>query len=560
MTAAVTTREVHTTHRRPDTPAAERASRAFEATSGLAPPIVREVQLSPGQPLETGTRSFFERRFGHDFSKVRVHTDHRAAASVRAVGAQAYTLGNDIAFESGQYAPETLGGVHRLAHELVHVVQQDRMGGHEEEPPRIGEPDSASEREAGHAADVVTIGGSPRRLTAPSHQGAVIQRDLGDVLGGGALGGLAGLAIGGLFGGIPALIGLGIGLVGGLIAGAIFGSGPKLKSLGGEWSTDKYDTIKNGNAEVGVDIDLRFSPQPPTNATKIGLTQTATSTSGGAPLAINPTVGARSIPAGQPGAGAHIDQLAQFRNPMYATGATAAGATLANTPTHGQWGQHGWLYKDAAGKEQTQDAHLIDSPQLAVANNSSQIFESAALAIDGAQMGTTYGSVQWGWTRDGSGNFSKLPLKLVSYGLPTAEFQRAAALWNAANTSTGASTIPLPAMSAAQPSAGTEPEHVEAALKVPDYVTAYLILHGQPMGAMLTALSALNKKGLLTTLHLNLMQAKGVDVVRLRTAIEAVLNKEAKFPLSADFNDWLDPAKNPRAAEIAVIKQYLGMN
>jgi len=338
-----------------------------------------------------------------------------------------------------------------------------------------------------------------------------------------------------------------------LVAHAIFGSGgPRLKTLGGEWHTDTYDTIKSGGTDVGVDIDLVFSPQPPVNATKIGLTQTATSTFAGAPHAINPTVGARSIPAGQPGAGAHIDQLAQFRNPMYATGATSPADTLASTPTSKQWGQHGWLYKDAAGKEKKQDAHLIDKPQLAVANNSSQIFESAALAIDGVQAGMTYGSVQWGWTRDGVGNFSKLPLKVVGYGTPTAQFRQAAALWNANPTSTGAATIPLPAMQ-------TESAAIEASLQVPDYATAYLILHTQPMAAMLTTLSDLNARGHLTTLYINLALARGVDVLRLRTAIEAVLHRQNQAPLSPDFNDWLDPAKNPRADEIAAIRHFLGM-
>jgi len=79
------------------------------------------------------------------------------------------------------------------------------------------------------------------------------------------------------------------------------------------------------------------------------------------------------------------------------------------------------------------------------------------------------------------------------------------------------------------------------------------------MAPMLGTLSALNKKGLLTTLHINLMQAKGVDVLRLRTAIEAVLNKENQTPLSTDFNAWLDPATNRNAEEIAAIKQYLGI-
>jgi hypothetical protein len=60
------------------------------------PPIVHEVLRSPGQPLDAATRAFFEPRFGHDFSDVRVHTDARAADSALAVNALAYTVGHDV--------------------------------------------------------------------------------------------------------------------------------------------------------------------------------------------------------------------------------------------------------------------------------------------------------------------------------------------------------------------------------------------------------------------------------------------------------------------------------
>ena len=65
-----------------------------------------------------------ELRFGHDFSRVRVHTDAKAAESARAVNALAYTVGHDMAFGAGQYVPETSEGRQLVAHELAHVVQQ----------------------------------------------------------------------------------------------------------------------------------------------------------------------------------------------------------------------------------------------------------------------------------------------------------------------------------------------------------------------------------------------------------------------------------------------------
>jgi len=77
-----------------------------------------------GQPLPASVRTFFEPRFGHDFSDVRVHTDSRASQSADSVNAIAFTRGSDIVFAEGRYAPETDAGQRLLAHELVHVGQQ----------------------------------------------------------------------------------------------------------------------------------------------------------------------------------------------------------------------------------------------------------------------------------------------------------------------------------------------------------------------------------------------------------------------------------------------------
>ncbi|MDH3976490.1 MAG: DUF4157 domain-containing protein [Deltaproteobacteria bacterium] len=75
--------------------------------------------------MPESTRSFFEPRFGADFSGVRVHTDRNASHLARSVNAKAFTKGRDVVFGSGQYSPESPGGKRLLAHELTHVVQQD---------------------------------------------------------------------------------------------------------------------------------------------------------------------------------------------------------------------------------------------------------------------------------------------------------------------------------------------------------------------------------------------------------------------------------------------------
>lgn len=79
---------------------------------------------SGGQPLPDSVREYFEPRFGCDFSQVRIHADSQATESARVVNAQAYTLGSDIVFGSGQYSPGTIEGRWLVAHELTHVVQQ----------------------------------------------------------------------------------------------------------------------------------------------------------------------------------------------------------------------------------------------------------------------------------------------------------------------------------------------------------------------------------------------------------------------------------------------------
>jgi len=100
------------------------------ASSVTTPTIVQEVLQSPGHPLDTSVRAFFEQRLGHDFGKVRVHIGARAAQSAQSVNALAYTVGNDVVFGSAQNSMGEDAKVPNplLAHELVHVMQQNTGG------------------------------------------------------------------------------------------------------------------------------------------------------------------------------------------------------------------------------------------------------------------------------------------------------------------------------------------------------------------------------------------------------------------------------------------------
>ena len=107
-------------------PQLQRTGADSGAREVAALPIVHEVIHSAGRPLDPSTREFMETRFGYDFSGVRIHTDARAAVLAGAIQARAFAVGQEIVFGAGEFAPETNHGRQLMAHELTHVVQQER--------------------------------------------------------------------------------------------------------------------------------------------------------------------------------------------------------------------------------------------------------------------------------------------------------------------------------------------------------------------------------------------------------------------------------------------------
>jgi Domain of unknown function (DUF4157) len=131
----------------PEAGSSEEGKTTSNATSGLQfkdaaggaksadnPAAVR-AQLNGGQLLDNGVRSRMESAFGYDFSRVRVHTDAKAAGLSSRLNARAFTVGSDVAFASGEYRPGTLVGDALIAHELAHVAQQQAAAS---EPMRKG--------------------------------------------------------------------------------------------------------------------------------------------------------------------------------------------------------------------------------------------------------------------------------------------------------------------------------------------------------------------------------------------------------------------------------------
>ena len=111
---------------------------------------------SGGSPLPDTTRSFMENRIGADFSNVKVHTDSNAVQMSQELGAQAFTHGNHIYFNSGKYSPESTSGKHLLAHEMVHTLHQG----------------------LGIQRKKVGIAGEGRKLNSPNYKGNKTLREV----------------------------------------------------------------------------------------------------------------------------------------------------------------------------------------------------------------------------------------------------------------------------------------------------------------------------------------------------------------------------------------------
>jgi len=232
---------------------------------------------------------------------------------------------------------------------------------------------------------------------------------------------------------------------------------------GGEWDTDQYELKKDEDGSgttfdpsVGVrgaDIKLKFTPNTTVDAEIIGLTQSVQAMIGGSPN-LTPSAATRAIPAkdaqalntgpGETDEGTAIDRAGGYNNPIYGV-ASAASTGLADTNYRSGLGQEGWHYKDKGGTQLKRDATLFDTPRRSgAAKDARHIFETTALATKGTQAGTYYGSVRWGWRTDAAGNHTKIDLAVISEGVPSSTFMKAAEIWNKGKSSAGAANVQLP--------------------------------------------------------------------------------------------------------------------
>ncbi|MEA1932458.1 MAG: DUF4157 domain-containing protein [Euryarchaeota archaeon] len=144
----------------------QRSEQAAAETGGAGetgvPEPVQDVIASTGRSLDGSIQEAMEDRMGDSLGDVRIHTGPQAAAACESINARAFTVGNHVAFNAGEYDPESPEGQHVLAHELAHVRQQ--TGGAVSMLPQADmelevDPDPALEREAEETAEQVMQGG-----------------------------------------------------------------------------------------------------------------------------------------------------------------------------------------------------------------------------------------------------------------------------------------------------------------------------------------------------------------------------------------------------------------
>ena len=364
-----------------------------------APLAVRETLRSRGQLLDAETRAYFEPRYGHNFSRVRVHTDQQASSSARAVDAAAYTVGSQIVFAEGRYRPGTVAGRRLLAHELAHVAQQSSASAPGTRL-EVGKPSDTAEHVADKAARHALAHPTTRKVNAFDTP-ARLRRTTAE-------------------------------------------------SWAGTFDNNLEYKLKNendgkGNGSYGSSIQIRFTPNSVVRADKVALVQTALSTWNDEPWFIGNKAQSEATGARSTETGTHIDQPSPSSNtPLAAMKNPPSGMDLAASVP----GTNARFGVPSAKDPESRKAWMFDPAALGPIPDNvavSQSLETAALAVSGLQKGVYYGSVSWGWDKSAGAKSATLkPFQLLSKEAPGTEFRRASELWNASKTDQSGARIALP--------------------------------------------------------------------------------------------------------------------
>jgi hypothetical protein len=384
---------------------------------------IHSGEAEQGRPLEDGLRRPMEHFFQRPLAEVRIFSGPSSHRAVESLGAYALTQGQDIHLgDRGRSlpAPQQRG---LFAHEVAHTIQQ--RSATPASPHGALKPDAA-DTQAERQADALS-----RAFLAHErgHPGGLAMRDR-----------------------------VGLDPVSSIrphLARIPTNFGDFEDAKFNKLTADAGSSVPTGT-ELGVQIRLKFNPGSNVDATKIGLTQAADTVIGGQRHADD--VIARHSATTGPGAGFHIDVPSKRPSPMYAASGTPTGTSdptklgsydapgigamprggnliggnVVKGIDYGGGSIYGYRYTTGGTPHGPVPAELHDAPQDPTATPSSkQVLETAALAMEGAMAGTYLGSVEWGWERDGTGNFVANPIKLKSPGVPSANFRTAANIWNA---------------------------------------------------------------------------------------------------------------------------------
>jgi hypothetical protein len=352
------------------------AFQLMASDGGDAPPA--QLKSSQGG-LPGDMLNGFAASTGHDLSDVKVHTNSDKPSQV---GALAYAQGNDIHLGAGQEK--------HLAHEAAHIVQQ-REGRVKPTTEVNGKPVNDN---AGLESEADSMGAKAMQMKAEA--GASLHRE-------------------------------GKSLNQPAVQLKAVANGSVIQRLASAWGKFHPTISKTAN---GLDASLEFEPdEKKVDATKIAFSQSVRTSLAGTPRIIDPSQEDRMVSDGTSADGFRIDRLTTQDNPLYGTPSLGAGKKLEDTSGSNSKFDLGYCYDDK-GTPKKKNAFMHDSPGHAAVNNSKMEFESAVLAIEGAQKDTYYGSIKWGWERDGSGTLKELTTEMASQGTPTNNFLAAAKEWN----------------------------------------------------------------------------------------------------------------------------------
>ncbi|WP_298516417.1 DUF4157 domain-containing protein [uncultured Kordia sp.] len=444
-------------------------------TTKFSPPSTSGKQH---KSLPSKLQSNMETSLGHDFSSVGIQTNSQKAVQMNA---RAFTQNEQVHFAPGEFNPGSTSGQNLIGHEFTHIAQQ-RAGvvkptkalkkgvmvnddkSLESEADTFGKKAARGEAVSKYRSAGLGIRSSVRTAQAKSN---VVQMAMQE-------------------------------------------------TTFGKFYDDTYALTSGTGGRRGLDIVLRFEPKNIVDAEMIGLTQTHHAINNGSPFYLNSDnfYKGHAIQSGDAtnladqgvsNEGTHIDRLKARNNPIYGSRIMNAGETLQDTPmdnnstanptnvgltrldpTANATYQLGFHYTDGTGKKRNQDAIISDAPSVGSVNmskNSSQIFETTALAIKGNQEGMYYGSVRWGWETNAKGVHSLIPFKVLDKDLPSPTFMKAASIWNTSKNSTGADTLDLPVQWP-----GTIHNTPLAALRTGQSVNSQ-ILADLPTGTKLTVLN-----------------------------------------------------------------------